>query len=101
MTQQELKDNEFHYTPEIARTKAKEAFNWRDYIQKYIDKYVDIAVKDAKFTTYVEIPKLERFNYDETIEHVLIAARQLGWHCAPSSKSVIGYVYIDLFWDEE
>lgn len=97
---QELKDNEFHYTPEIAITKAKEAFNWRDYIQKYIDKYVDIAVKDAKFTTYVEIPKPERFNYDETIEHVLKAARQLGWRCDLSSKLVIGYVYIDLFWDE-
>lgn len=98
---QELKGTDFHYTPEIARIKAKEAFNWRDYIQPYIDKYVDIAVKDAKFTTYVEIPKPERFDYDETREHVLNAARQLGWRCAPSSRSVIGYAYIDLFWDED
>ena len=89
-----------HYTPEMARKESKNAFNWRDYIQPYIDKYVSEACKQAKYNATICIHKPDDFCYNDATEKILEAARSLGWIAAPSGRTSPGSIYIELMWDE-
>lgn len=90
-----------HYTPELAYKKAKESFNWRKYVQPFIDKYVAEAVKEAKMQCVVCIRKPDNYDYDEATNACIKACCDLGWECNKSSNtSGIGYIDVILNWDK-
>lgn len=88
-----------HYTPELAYKESKASFNWREYVQTFIDKYVAEAVKDAKMQCDVCIRKPDNYDYDESTNACIKACRELGWECIPSSKHSIGSIYVILNWE--
>lgn len=89
-----------HYTPELARAEAKKAFNWREYVQGPIDEYVGKAVKEARYRVCVEFHKPSEFDYDEALEHIKDAVKELGWDYELSDQTSLGNLYLVISWEE-
>ena len=90
-----------HYTPKLAYKEAKESFNWREYVQKFIDKYVAKAVKEAKMQCVVSIKKPDDFNYAEATNACIKACCDLGWECNEGGNiSGIGNIDLILNWNK-
>lgn len=90
-----------HYTPELARKETKKAFNWREYVQGPIDEYVGKAVKEARYKVCVQFSKPSEFDYDEALEHIIDAVKELGWDYEPSDRTSIGSLYLIICWEEK
>ena len=95
---EQQKEETKHYTPQLALKESKEHFNWREYAQIAIDKYVAEAVKDSRTKTQVEFYKPDKFDYDETREHLIKACQELGWEVTPSQRRSFGCIYLDIDW---
>lgn len=85
----------------MARTEAKKAFNWREYVQGPIDEYVSKAVKEVHYKVCVEFPKPSEFDYVATLEHIIDAVKELGWDYEPSDRSSLGNVYLIISWEDK
>lgn len=90
-----------HYTPELARAEAKKAFDWREYVQGPIDEYVSKAVKEARYKVCVEFHKPSEFDYDEALEHIKDAVKELGWDYEPSDRTSLGNLYLVISWEDK
>lgn len=88
-----------HYTPELAREETKKAFNWREYVQGPIDEYVGKAVKEARCKVCVEFRKPSGFDYDEALEHIKDAVKELGWDYEPTNRTSLGNLYMIISWE--
>lgn len=89
-----------HYTPELAREETKKSFNWREYVQGPIDEYVGQAVKEARYKVCVEFHKPSEFDYEETMEHIIDAVKELGWDYEPSKRTSPGCLYLIISWED-
>lgn len=90
-----------HYTPELAREETKKSFNWREYVQEPIDEYVGKAVKEARYKVCVEFRKPSGFDYNEALEHIKDAVKELGWDYEPSDRSSLGFLYLVISWEDK
>ena len=95
----DLSNSVKHYTPELAREETKKAFNWREYVQGPIDEYVGEAAKDARYKTCVEFHKPSGFDYDEALEHIKDAVKELGWDYEPTDRTSLGNLYLIISWE--
>lgn len=89
-----------HFTPELAREETKKAFNWREYVQGPIDEYVGKAVKEARYKVCVEFRKPSEFEYDEALEHIKSAVKELGWDYELSDRNSLGFLYLVICWGD-
>lgn len=89
-----------HYTPELAYKEAKASFNWREYVQPFIDEYVAEAVKEAKMQCDVCIRKPDNYDYEEAEKACQKACSELGWNVFQSSKHSLGSIYVLINWEK-